>query len=96
MEVTEEPAGTAALDGAAEIVKSGVAGALTVRLTEVLWVTNPEVPVTVMLETATGVAVVVVMVRVEVPAELTEAGANAQVAPAGRPEHVRFTVPLNP
>ena len=78
------------------MVKSGVVGAFTVRLTEVLWLTDPEVPVIVMLEVATGVAVVVEMVRVDVPAEVTDAGANAQVAPAGRPEQARVTVPLNP
>ena len=95
VELTDEPAGTAALDGAAEMVKSGVVGAFTVRLTDALWLTDPEVPVIVVLEVATGVAVVVVMVRVDVP-EVTDGGANAQVAPAGRPEQARVTVPLNP
>jgi len=95
VEVTEAPAVIEALDGAAEIVKSGVAGALTVRLTDVLWLTDPEVPVIVMLELATGVALVVVKVRVDVP-DFTEVGAKAQLAPAGSPEQARLTVPPNP
>src|ERR1700730_13235838 len=36
----------------AAIVKSGVTGALTVRLIDVVWLTDPEVPVTVMLKVA--------------------------------------------
>jgi hypothetical protein len=96
VEFTDEPAGTEAFDGAAEMVKSGVVGAFTVRLTEVLWLSTPEVPVTVMLEVATGVAVVVVIVRVDLPDELTDAGANAHVAPLGNPEQASVTVPLNP
>ena len=96
VELTDEPAGTEALDGAAEMVKSGVVGAFTVRLSDALWLNDPEVPVIVMLEVATGVAVVVEMVSVDVPAEVREVGAKAQVAPLGSPEQARVTVPLNP
>ena len=98
VEVAVPPAAT--LAGASvvrAIVKSGVAGALTVRLIDVVWLTDPEVPVTVMLEVAVGVAAAVVMVRVEVP-DATGVGANAQVTPVGRLEvtHVRSTMPVNP
>ena len=98
VEVDDPPAATVAAESApAVIVKSGVTGALTVRLIDVLWLKAPEVPVTVMLEVAIGVAAVVVIVRVDVPDE-SEAGTNAQVAPVGRLEvtHVRATVPVNP
>jgi hypothetical protein len=38
---------------------------------------------------------VVPMVRVDDPGPVTFAGANAQVEPAGSPEHVSETIPLN-
>jgi len=96
VEVDDAPATTVAEESApAAIVKSGVGGALTVRLTDVAWLRLPEVPVTVMLELAIGVAAEVVTVRVEVP-DASEGGTNAQVAPAGRPLQARATVPVNP
>jgi hypothetical protein len=49
----------------------------------------------VKLEVASGVAVVVAMVRVDVPV-VTGVGLKAQVAPVGRPLHVRSTAPVNP
>jgi len=58
-------------------------------------VSEPEVPVTVMLEAAIGVAAVVVMVRADVPVG-SEAGLKAQAAPAGKPLQVRSTEPVNP
>ena len=96
VEVADAPAAIVAVESApAEIVKSGVTGALTVRLTDVVWVNDPEVPVTVMFDVAIGVAAVVVMVRVEVPV-VTEAGLKLQVAPAGKPLQLSATVPVKP
>jgi len=94
--VAEAPAATAAgVAAPGTSVKSGVGAALTARLTELAWVNDPEVPVTVKFDVAIGVEVRVVMVRVDVPV-VTEAGLNEQVAPAGRPLHVSATVPLKP
>ena len=96
VEVADAPGATVAAESApAVIVKSGVTGALTVRLMDVVWLKDPEVPVTVILEVAIGVAAVVVMVRVDVP-DVSEVGTNAQVAPVGIPPHVRATLPVNP
>jgi hypothetical protein len=95
VEVDDPPAETVAGETAeAAIPKSGV---ITVRLMDVLWLTDPEVPVIVTLEVATGVAAVVVIVSVDVP-DVTELGVNAQLAPVGRLDatHVRSTAPLNP
>ena len=96
VDVADAPALTVAGVGAVDVmVKPAKAAAVTVRLTVVECVTAPEVPVTVMLEVAIGVAAVVVIVSVDVPV-VNEAGLNAQVAPAGRPLQVRATVPVNP
>jgi hypothetical protein len=98
VEVDDAPAATVAAESApAVIVKSGVTGALIARLIDVVWLTDPEIPVTVMLEVAIGVAEVVVMVRVDVP-DVSEDGANAQFAPVGRlaVTQVRATVRVNP
>ena len=56
---------------------------------------EPDVPVTVMLEAAMGVAAVVVMVRADVPVG-SEAGLKTQTAPAGKPLQVRSTAAVNP
>ncbi len=53
----------------------------------VLWVSDPDVPVTVIVLVATGVDVEVVTVSAEVAAVtlgVTEAGLNEQLAPAGK------------
>ena len=89
VDVADAPALTVAGVSAVDVrVKPAKAAAVTVRLTVVECVTAPEVPVTVMLEVAIGVAAVVVIVSVDVPV-VNEAGLNAQVAPAGRPLQVR-------
>lgn len=63
-----------------------------------VWLTLPEVPVTVIVEIPTGVPLVVLMVNVEVPLPpVTGEGVNEQLAPVGNPEEqVRLTSPLNP
>lgn len=62
-----------------------------------MWLTPPEVPVTVIVEIPAGVEAPVLMVNVEVPVPpVTVVGANKQLAPVGCPEQVRLTSPLNP
>lgn len=91
VEVADSPAETIVGESAeTPIVKS-----LTVRLIDTVLLMEPDAPITVMLEVATGVAVVVVIVRVDVPL-VSEFGLKAQFAPAGRPPQVRATVPVNP
>jgi len=103
VEVADPPTATEAGDSAdAAMVKSGGGGTeFTVRLTEVLWLTDPEVPVTVTLEVPAGVAAEVLILRAEVtPAApgVTELGTNAQPAPVGKltAAHVSATVLLKP
>ena len=73
---------------------------MTVRPTEVLWISVPKVPATVTLEMPIGVAAVVAIVSVEftgVTAGTTEAATKLQLEPKGRPpEHVSVTWLLNP
>ena len=96
VEVDEAPAVIVEAERAPAVrVKSGVSGAVTVKLTEVAWLKAPEVPVTVMLEVAIGVAAVVEIVSVDVPVD-TEAGLNEHVAPVGKPLQVNATVPAKP
>jgi len=88
-EVAIPPAATEAGESAdAVIVKSGGGPTeFTVRLTDVLWLTDPEVPVTVTLEVPTGVAAEVLILRAEVTAAapgVTELGTKAQLAPVGK------------
>jgi hypothetical protein len=103
VEVADPPAVTEAGESAeAAIVKSGGADiGLMMRPTDVLWLTDPEVPVTVTVVAPTGVAVEVVMVRADVTAAapgVTELGAKAQLAPVGRltAAHVSVTALLKP
>ncbi len=94
VEVADAPAATVAGENAvAEIVKSG---ANTVRLTVVLWLVDPDVPVTVMFEVPAGVFELVPMVRVDVPVAFSDPCTKVQLAPTGRPEQVRLTVLANP
>jgi hypothetical protein len=97
VEVDDAPAVTVEAESAPAVrVKSGVSGAVTVKLTEVAWLKAPEVPVTVMLEVAIGVAAAVEIVRVDVPVA-TEAGLNEHVAPVGKPPlQLSTTVPEKP
>ena len=88
------PAMTVCEDGVADKVKFG--GAVTLRLTVVLWTNDPLVPVMVNVLVPTGVEAEVVTVRVAEPAGLTDAGVSVAVAPAGRPLTVKSTGLLNP
>jgi hypothetical protein len=101
VEVADPPAETVAGVSAEDVIaKSGVVDAVTVRLISVLWIRDPEVPVTVTLEVPAGVVARVVIVRVEVTEAVpgvTDGGTKAQIAPAGRPSgHVSATGLLKP
>ena len=66
VEVAIPPAATEAGESAvAARVKSGTGAAVTVRVTVVLWLNAPDVPLTVTLEAPTGVAEVVLIVSTE-------------------------------
>src|SRR5206468_10819795 len=71
------------------------AGAVTVRLTEVLCVVLVAVPVTVSVYVP-GVAVPAPTVRVEPPPVVTEVGVSAADAPPGVPLTVRLIVSAEP
>lgn len=88
------PCFTVKLDGEAESAKFGCAGALTVSVTEVVWVSEPDVPVMVMVE----VPVAAVELAVSVRTLLDVAGLvpNPAVTPAGRPEADNVTLPVKP
>lgn|SRR5579862_2192485 len=68
----------------------------TVRVTGAVWVSVPNVPVTLIVDEASGVLEEVVTVSVEVPEVLIEVGLNVAVAPEGVPVALNETVPLNP
>src|SRR3954470_14372135 len=74
--------------GDAEIVKLGVGTLVTVRLTVVVWVTLPPVPVMVTVEVPRVAVEETVKVSVELPepGAAIEAGLKEAVTPAGRPE----------
>jgi hypothetical protein len=84
------PAATELVVGVAETLKSGPE---TVIDTLAEWVSEPLVPVMVIVEVPTGVPLPVVIVRVEVPDVLTLAGENDAVAPDGNPVALSATVP---
>jgi hypothetical protein len=81
------------------MVKSGAG--FTVKLTVLLWMVDPEVPVTVTLEVPTGVLAEVLRLDADVAgviAGTTELGSKAQLTPAGKvmAEQVSATELLNP
>src|SRR5436305_5008302 len=91
VEIVEVPAAAVAIEaelGDAEIVKSGVGAVVTVRLTVVVWVVVPPVPVMVTVEVPTVAVEETVKVSVELPepGAAIEAGLKEAVTPAGRPE----------
>lgn len=101
VEVADAPAATDAGESAdPAIEKSGGGGTgLTVRLTDVLWLSNPDVPVIVTVEVPVGVPAEVVILSAEVAAAtpgVTELGTKAQLAPAGKLPQVSATALLNP
>lgn len=68
--------------------------AVTVRETVVFAVTLPEVPVTVMVDVPGATVAPTVSVRTLLVVD--DVGLNAAVTPAGRPEALNVTVPVNP
>jgi hypothetical protein len=99
VDVADPPAETVVGESAAAAIVK-LAAAFTVRLTDVLWVNDPEDPVTVTLEVPAGVVAEVAIVRVEVTGAepgVTDGGAKEQLAPDGRPAgQVNATALLNP
>jgi hypothetical protein len=78
----------------AESEKSATAGAFTVRVTVVVWVSVPETPVTVSV--TVPVAAVLLAVRVSVLVEVVLAGLKLAVTPDGSPLTDRLTDPEKP
>ena len=64
------------------------------RLTDVVWLNEPDVPVTVTV--AAPVVAVLLAVRVSVLVDVVLAGLKLAVTPAGSPEAERLTLPLKP
>src|ERR1700690_505257 len=75
------PCTTETAVGEAEMVKLGLATAVTVSETKVVSVVLPEVPVTVMLYVPVTVFEATVIVMVEVPAPVIEVGLKPTVTP---------------
>lgn len=88
------PRATVTEAGETDRLKSDIAGIVTVRLTVVLWVNAPLVPVTVRLDAP--VVAVVLAVNVSVPVPVVEAGLKLAVTPAGRPVTLKATLAANP
>lgn len=94
------PCTTVNEDGAAAIVKFGVAAAFTVRAIVVVCVVEPEVPV--MVTVAAPVVAVAEAVSVKVDVAVPFAGGvtglveNAAVTPLGNPEALSVVAALNP
>ncbi len=82
--------------GEAEIVKLGLAVAVTVSETLVVSVVLPEVPVTVMLYVPVVVDEATVIVIVEVPVPVIEAGLKPTVTPVGWPFALNVTAESKP
>ena len=100
--VAELPAEmVAGANGVAAIEKEGVGvgAAVTVRLAAVVWARDPKLPVMVKSKFPVGVDALVVTVRgvlTCVPVPGTEIATGEHAEAEGSPEHVRYTVPLNP
>jgi len=69
---------------------------VTFRVTAVVLICEPLVPVIVSIELLTGVLVIVLTFKVEVDPGPIEPGLNVAVAPDGKPLAVKSTDPLNP
>jgi len=90
------PCTTETAVGAAEMVKLGLAVAVTVSETAVVSVVLPEVPVTVMLYVPVAVDEATVIFMVEVPVPVIDVGLNATVTPVGWPVAVKETAESKP
>jgi hypothetical protein len=69
---------------------------VTLRIAEVVLVSELLVPLIVKVELPVGVVLAVVIVSVELPPTLTEVGLNVPVALAGRPLTLKPIVPVKP
>ena len=76
--------------------KLGVATAVTTRVTVVVLIACPLLPVIVSGYVPTGVEELVVMLNVVEPEVLKVEGLNVAVAPVGSPLTLKLTVPENP
>jgi len=74
--------------------KSGVCATVTFRLTVVVWVSDPLVPVTVTV--AAPVVAVLEAVKVTVLVPVVDAGLKLAVTPEGKPLALNATLPVNP
>src|SRR2546427_620504 len=93
VEVAVSPATNDTAFGVAVIVKSGLAGVVTVTEIDVVWTRDSFVPVAVMMYDP-GVELANVHVDVRLP--LIFEGSHDVVTPAGTDNAVRATVPLKP
>ena len=78
------------------MVKLAATGAVTVRLTVVVFTVLPAVPVTVIEYVPVAVLDETVKVSAEVPFPVIDAGLKPTVTPVGCPEAVSVTAELNP
>jgi len=67
---------------------------VTLRIAVAEWVNEPLMPVMLIVELL--VVDPAIMLSVEVPEVVTEVGEKVGLAPVGKPETDRFTVPVNP
>src|SRR6266849_4460818 len=89
------PCVTVRLLGDAERLKSGMAAAITVRLSVAVWVKLPEIPV--MVREKVPVAAVLVALSVRTLVLVALVGLNEEaVTPLGRPETDSATLPVKP
>jgi len=86
------PASTPCDPGVAPSVKSG--GGVTVRLTPVVWVRLPSLPVMVNGYVPGTVALPTVSVIVELPLPVTVAGLKPALTPTGSPATDKVTTPV--
>jgi hypothetical protein len=93
VDVAEPPGVMVAGDSGAAVSANDGPVPVTVRLAIVVWTRVPEVAVIVKVELPPAVVVTVSGV---LPCDGTETEAGAQEAPAGSPEQVTVTVPVNP
>jgi hypothetical protein len=92
--VPVEPCVTETLAGEAESEKFGAATAVIVKLTDVVCVSVPEVPVIVTV--AAPVVAVVLAVSVRTLVDVAGFVPKLAVTPAGNPEAERVTAPVKP
>jgi hypothetical protein len=84
------------LAGPITLIVKPVAAAFTTRVTVVLCVRVPLVPVMVSVYVPAGVLLAVVTARDEVPEPVTEVGVKLPLAPLGNPLALSVTLPVNP